>query len=117
MILFDESQDMLNLAQGYIRQNGLEARMKTLLGDVHDIPLADESVNLAVSRGSMFFWNDRVKAFREIYRVLAAGGAAVIGGGFGNLNLLREIEEKMLKRNPQWKEERQQRIGKTKVQE
>ena len=49
--------------------------------------------------------------------MLAAGGAAVIGGGFGNLNLLREIEEKMLKRNPQWKEERQQRIGKTKVQE
>ncbi|MDD3271892.1 MAG: class I SAM-dependent methyltransferase, partial [Syntrophomonadaceae bacterium] len=47
-ILFDESQDMMNLAQGYISQSGLESRVKTLLGDVHHIPLADESVNLIV---------------------------------------------------------------------
>ncbi|MDD3270345.1 MAG: class I SAM-dependent methyltransferase [Syntrophomonadaceae bacterium] len=116
-ILFDESQDMLKLAQGYILQSGLEARVKTLPGDVHDIPLADESVNLAVSRGSMFFWKDRVKAFREIYRVLALGGVAMIGGGFGNTDLLREIEEKMHNIDPEWKEKRRQRIGQTKVQE
>lgn len=116
-ILFDKSQDMLNLAQAYIRQSGLESRVKTLQGDVHDIPLADESINLAVSRGSMFFWNDRVQAFREIYRVLAGGGVAIIGGGFGNAALLREIEVKMLKKDPEWKEKRQQRIGKLKVQD
>lgn len=116
-ILFDESRDMLNLARGYIGRSGLEARVRTLLGDVHDIPLANNSVNLAVSRGSMFFWNDRVKAFGEIYRILSKGGAAMIGGGFGNADLLREIEEKMLIRDPQWKEKRRQRIGKPKVQE
>lgn len=116
-ILFDESQDMLDLAQGYISQSGLENRVKTLLGDVHNIPLADESINLVVSRGSMFFWEDRVQAFREIYRVLAAGGASMIGGGFGNTELLREIEVKMLKKDPEWKEKRQQRIGQSKVEE
>jgi ubiquinone/menaquinone biosynthesis C-methylase UbiE len=116
-ILFDESQDMLNLAQGYISQNGLDSRVKTLLGDVHDMPLEDESVNLVVSRGSMFFWENRVQAFREVYRVLAVGGAGMIGGGFGNAELLREIEIKMLKKDPEWKEKRQQRIGQTKVEE
>ena len=115
-ILFDESQDMLKLAQEYIGQSGLESRVKTLLGDVHEIPLADESVNLAVSRGSMFFWEDRVQAFREIYRVLAVGGMAMIGGGFGNVELLREIEKKMLKKDPEWKEKRRQRIGKAKIE-
>ena len=116
-ILFDESQDMLNLAQGYISQSGLESRAKTLLGDVHAMSLADESINLVVSRGSMFFWENRVQAFREIYRVLAIGGAAMIGGGFGNAELLREIEIKMLKKDPEWKEKRQQRIGQSKVEE
>ena len=116
-ILFDESQDMLNLAQGYIGESRLESRVRTLQGDVHDIPLADESINLVVSRGSMFFWENRVQAFREIYRVLAIGGAAMIGGGFGNAELLREIEVKMLKEDPEWKEKRQQRIGQSKVEE
>lgn len=116
-ILFDESPDMLNLAQDYIGQSGLESRVKTLLGDVHDIPLADKSINLVVSRGSMFFWENRVQAFREIYRVLAIGGATMIGGGFGNAELLREIEVKMLKKDPEWKEKRQRRIGQTKVEE
>lgn len=116
-ILFDESQDMLNLAQEYIRHSGLESRVTTMLGDVHDISLNDESINLVVSRGSMFFWNDRVRAFREIYRILAPGGAAMIGGGFGSADLLREIEAKMLERDPEWKTKRQQRIGKAKVQD
>lgn len=116
-ILFDESQDMLNLAQGYIGEIRLESRVRTLQGDVHEIPLADKSVNLVVSRGSMFFWENRVQAFKEINRVLAGGGAAMIGGGFGNVELLREIEVKMLKKDPEWKEKRQQRIGQSKVEE
>ncbi|MGI5880646.1 MAG: class I SAM-dependent methyltransferase [Syntrophomonadaceae bacterium] len=117
MILFDESDDMLKLADGYIRESGLETRAKTLKGDVHNIPLDDKTVNLAVSRGSMFFWNDRVKAFQEIYRVLADNGAAMIGGGFGNADLLKEIETKMLEIDPEWNEKRRQRIGKNKVED
>ncbi|MDD4753961.1 MAG: class I SAM-dependent methyltransferase, partial [Desulfitobacteriaceae bacterium] len=85
VVLLDKSPDMLDLADGYIRESGLESRVQTLKGDVHCIPLEDGTVQLAVSRGSMFFWNDRVKAFREIYRVLAVPGVAMIGGGFGNV--------------------------------
>lgn len=117
MILFDESDDMLELANGYIRESGLQSRVKTLKGDVHSIPLDDESIQLAVSRGSMFFWNDRVKAFAEIYRVLAVNSVAMIGGGFGNVELLKEIEAKMLEIDPEWNEKRRQRIGKNKVED
>lgn len=113
-ILFDESAGMLDLAQGYIKESGLEDRVKVLPGDVHEIPLADESINLAVSRGSMFFWEDRIRAFWEIYRVLAVGGKAMIGGGFGNVQILREIEAKMHKKDPEWNEKRLQRVGKGK---
>lgn len=115
-ILFDESQDMLDLAGEYIRDSGLAARVTTMLGDVHDIPLGQESIDLAVSRGSMFFWIDRVRAFQEIYRILAPGGTAMIGGGFGTVALLREIEAKMQKRDPGWKVKRQQRVDRTQVQ-
>ncbi|CFX84241.1 Methyltransferase type 11 [Syntrophomonas zehnderi OL-4] len=115
MILFDESADMLDLAKGYIHESGLKARAKTLQGDVHSIPLPDNSVNLAISRGSMFFWEDQVQAFREIYRVLAPGGMTCIGGGFGNQELLKKVEKEMLKRDPQWGKKRQQRVGKDKV--
>ncbi len=117
VVLFDESSDMLELAEGYIHESALGSRVKTLKGDVHGIPLDSETIQLAVSRGSMFFWNDRVQAFREIYRVLAVGGAAMIGGGFGNADLLREVEAKMLERDPEWKEKRRQRIGQSKVQD
>lgn len=117
VVLFDESSDMLELAESYIHESALGSRVKTLKGDVHGIPLDSETIQLAVSRGSMFFWNDRVQAFREIYRVLAVGGAAMIGGGFGNADLLREVEAKMLERDPEWKEKRRQRIGQSKVQD
>ena len=117
VVLFDESPDMLELAEGYILESALGSRVKTLKGDVHGIPLDSETIQLAVSRGSMFFWNDRVQAFREIYRVLAVGGAAMIGGGFGNADLLREVEAKMLERDPEWKEKRRQRIGQSRVQD
>ncbi|MGS0765022.1 class I SAM-dependent methyltransferase [Syntrophomonas curvata] len=115
MILFDESPEMLDLARGYIHDSGLEARVKTLQGDVHAIPLADGSVNLTISRGSLFFWEDQARAFREIYRVLAPGGMTCIGGGFGNKELLKQVEKEMLLRDPDWNNLRQQRVGKSKA--
>ncbi|MDR3555775.1 MAG: methyltransferase domain-containing protein [Syntrophobacteraceae bacterium] len=58
-------------------------RSDTLRGDVAAIELPDYSVNLVVSRGSVFFWEDCRGAFKELYRVLAPGGVGYIGGGLG----------------------------------
>ncbi|KUO78237.1 MAG: methyltransferase [Desulfosporosinus sp. BRH_c37] len=110
--LLDVSQEMLDIAASNIAENGLEARMQTLLADVQEIPLKDKSVDLIISRGSIFFWEDQQKAFEEIYRVLTPGGVAYIGGGFGTVELKKQIFAEMEKRDKNWNEESRKRIGK-----
>ena len=100
--LLDISPYALKVADNRIKSNGLEYRMETVLGDVHNIHVEDESVDLAISRGSIWFWEDQVKAFKEIYRVLSKGGCAYIGGGYGNAKLKKEVFEKMEAREGNW---------------
>jgi len=95
----DQSEDMLEIAGRTIAENGLSARAAILRGDVTRIPLPDATVHLAVSRGSVFFWEDLAQAFREIYRVLAPGGKGYIGGGFGSAELKAAILKEMTARN------------------
>lgn len=109
--LFDKSQEMLEIADRNIAGYGLEAKIQTLSGDVHDIPLEDQSINLVVSRGSVFFWEDRQKAFKEIYRVLAPGGFAYIGGGFGTPELKKQVAGIMEKKDSKWHEKVKRNTG------
>jgi ubiquinone/menaquinone biosynthesis C-methylase UbiE len=110
---FDQSREMLDIVRDNIASRGLENRTDILSGNVESIPLPDGSVNLAVSRGSVFFW-DRVTAFREINRVLAPGGMSYIGGGFGSAEVKAEVDRKMQDRShdgPPWKEVIAKRLG------
>jgi len=101
-VLLDRSQEMLDIAERNIVEAGLENRLRILLADVHEIPLNDCSVDIVVSRGSVFFWEDQTKAFKEIYRVLAPGGVTFIGGGFGSAKLKKRVDEKMMARQKDW---------------
>jgi ubiquinone/menaquinone biosynthesis C-methylase UbiE len=92
--LFDVNNKSLELTDQNISNNGLIKRMYTMLGDVHQIPLRANSVNLVVSRASISFWEDRAKALAEIYRILAPHGFAYIGGGYGNEELKNEVMRK-----------------------
>lgn len=100
--LFDKSEKMIKLANENINNNGLENRVKTQLGDVHEIPFKDQSINLVISRGSIFFWENLQKAFKEIYRILKPGGIAYIGGGFGTAELKEQIAIKMKEIDKEW---------------
>lgn len=100
---FDFSEDARLIAIGNIYEAGLENRIRTISGDVHNMPYEDCCIDLIVSRGSMFFWKDLVGAFREIWRVLASGGATYIGGGFGSLALRDQVIREMAVRDPEWK--------------
>ncbi|MDR1947849.1 MAG: class I SAM-dependent methyltransferase [Spirochaetaceae bacterium] len=91
------------------REDAGPGRIRTLVGDVHALPLAEGAVDLAVSRGAMWFW-DKEKSLREIWRVLSPGGVAIIGGGYGNFNLKENIFREMSKRNGDSFWERQRRI-------
>ena len=100
--LIDKNPDAVEIAARRAAGWGLTGRARVIPGDVHKLPLPDASVDLAVSRGSVGFWEDETKAFSEIYRVLAPGGMTYIGGGFGNKALKASITRKMKVINPEW---------------
>lgn len=102
--LMDIKPEAIRIAEDRVRERGLAQRIKAVCGDVHSLPFADESFDLIVSRGSVWFWQDHHKAFAEIYRVLAPGGQTYIGCGFGNAELYEEIRLKMRQRAPGWEE-------------
>ncbi|MDY0165596.1 MAG: class I SAM-dependent methyltransferase [Thermoguttaceae bacterium] len=84
VVMLDPNE--LALAEGLklAREKGLENRLFAVVGVAEKMPFPDNSVDLLVSRGSIFFWDDAPKGLREIYRVLRPGGKAYIGGGAGS---------------------------------
>ena len=61
-------------------------------------------MDLVVSRGSIWFWDNPGKALKEIYRILKPGGKAYIGGGKGspeNREGSRKQKEKIAEVSPQ----------------
>ncbi len=109
--LLDSSPDALEIAEKNVLDAGLSDRISLLPGDVHDIPVPSGSIDLIVSRGSIFFWDDLARAFSEIHRVLAPGGKTYVGGGFGTAELRDSITEAMVKKNPDWKNFRDKNLG------
>jgi ubiquinone/menaquinone biosynthesis C-methylase UbiE len=96
---FDQSAEMLAIVQRTIAENGLASRAHTLQGNIMSIPLPDACMDLAVSRGSIFFWENLTTALCEIHRVLAPNGWAYVGGGFGSKELKASIIREMKARN------------------
>lgn len=103
--------DINNYALEYARENawsaGLSDKFSILCGDVAEIPLESNSVDLCVSRGSFWFWEDGTKAFSEIYRIMKPNAKAFIGCGFGSEEILKNVIEKMKSLNPEWNAKRQ----------
>lgn len=109
--LLDQSPEMIAVADRNVAEAGFGKRIETIVADVREIPLDDCSVNLVVSRGSVFFWDDLTTAFREIYRILIPGGRTFIGGGFGSAAIKKDIDEKMAARQKEWVDTRKKRMG------
>lgn len=101
------SYDINAYAQDFARENiqsaGMGDSVHLVRGDVHRLPFADSSLDLVVSRGSIFFWDFPREVFSEVQRVLKPGGSAYIGGGFGTLDLKKRIMEQMSARGGDFK--------------
>jgi hypothetical protein len=65
------------------RNCGLEDRVRIIQSDSSLIGITDDSVDLAIFRGALFFPNLFQVDFGAIYRTLRTGGIAFVGGGFG----------------------------------
>ena len=109
VIALDADPAMARIAQETAA--GRTDRVAPVIGDVHRMPVRDDTASLIVSRGSIFFWEDRVQAFREIERVLRPGGVAFVGGSFGTAALRDTIFAQMQRRNPNWDRDVARRSG------
>ncbi len=81
------------------RNQGFGPRVSAICADAQDLPFKDNYADMIVSRASFQYWQDKPRAFREIYRVLKPGGAAFIGRGFSE-NLPIETARKVAKKLP-----------------
>jgi len=84
LVLVDPDTGALSRAVTKAQELGLSRRTVAVCGRAESVPLADDSIDLVVSRGSIFFWEDRPAGVREVYRVLRPGGKAMLGGGVGS---------------------------------
>ena len=65
------------------RRLRLEDRVGIIESDSSLINIADDSIDLAIFRGALFFPSLFQVDFGAIYRTLRKGGIAFVGGGFG----------------------------------
>lgn len=100
--LLDTSEDMKRIAEQNIYKRQLDTRVTALLGDMRAIPLKDKCANLVVSRDAIYGWDDPASILREVWRVLAPGGQACIGGGFGSKAVRNEVIARMRMQEPRW---------------
>lgn len=95
LIFLDNNKNALDITEKRSEDFKVQYRSSNILADVQEMPLADESINLVISRGSLWFWEDKKKSLKEVYRVLKKDGIAYIGCGFGNEKVQKEVYEKM----------------------
>lgn len=108
VVVVDPLTDCIELAAANIVEHGMGHRVSTRHGQAEALTFEDDTVDLVVSRGSIYFWTDQRRGLREIFRVLRPGGWAYLGGGFGSSELLAEIMQSM-ENAAEWAEQRRQR--------
>ncbi|HPO08923.1 MAG TPA: class I SAM-dependent methyltransferase [bacterium] len=84
-----------------VQEAGIGGQVSAIFSDVQWMALRDNYVDIAVSRGSYPFWDDKKAGFAEIWRILKPGGVAYIGRGFSEnlpVEVAREIRDSQIKR-------------------
>ena len=76
----DISLDMLLRAK---ERNTSAKNLHLFCANADNIPIKNESQDIVLSRGSMFFWKNLEKSLENIYRVMKPSGFALLGGGYG----------------------------------
>ncbi|HUA98227.1 MAG TPA: class I SAM-dependent methyltransferase [Terracidiphilus sp.] len=74
----DVDASMIERARLTVAAEGFADRVDLMVDDVHCMKLPSEFADVLVSRSTIHHWQDRPKAFREIFRVLKPGGIAMI---------------------------------------
>jgi len=86
-------QTTIPLYRQEARKLRLEDRVGIIESDSSLTGIADDSVNLAIFRGALFFPTLFQVDFGAIYRTLRKGGIAFVGGGFGKFTPAEVISQ------------------------
>ena len=81
--LADDHEGYVAYLEGGIAHGSFGPRMEVADASMDNLPFGDAAFDLVVLRGAFFFIMDKPRILSEIYRVLAPGGMAFVGGGYG----------------------------------
>ncbi len=112
VVALDNKLKMLAIAQETLKQKDDLNKIYLCAGDAIELPFRNGSFDLVVSRGSFFFWQDKIKGLKEVHRVLRFGGKAMIGGGFGTKEIKQKIASQVKAVYPDWEERVKKRFKK-----
>ena len=65
VVMLDPKKEAMAEGLKIAREKGLEDRLFAVVGMAEDLPLLDNSVDLVVSQGSIFFWDNPAKRLRK----------------------------------------------------
>lgn len=74
----DLAPTMIELARAHAAASPAASRLRFQVANVGRLPFPDSSFDAVLSTGSIKHWHDPIAGLREIHRVLALGGRAVI---------------------------------------
>jgi probable selenium-dependent hydroxylase accessory protein YqeC len=81
--LGDDDKEYMAHLKKEIQCRPLSNRVEIVDASLDNLPFGDAAFDLVILRGAFFFIMDRPRILSEIYRVLAPGGLAFLGGGYG----------------------------------
>jgi SAM-dependent methyltransferase len=91
------TEEAAEAARQRIAESNLADRLSCGVGDIEALPCADGSFDLVAGVGPVLIWRDRVKAMRELYRVLRSGGVALVGGRYLHMPEFRRVSSEDLR--------------------
>ena len=91
----DMTDEMLSLARENQRKAGIQ-NVEFLKGEIEDIPLPDNSVDVIISNCVINLSGDKDRVFSEAYRVLKPGGRFAVSDVVVHGNAPSEIRESVL---------------------
>ena len=92
----DMTDEMLELARGNAAAAGA-ANVEFLKGDIEDIPLADDSVDVVISNCVINLSGDKAKVLRETARVLRPGGRFAVSDVIADADMDEATRADMVK--------------------